>query len=265
MLSLTSLSSELLILIFEKGLPSSWEEGNRADLYAKAIPCDLLVSLKLACPTPPLRTDLDTLKQLLLKSRYLETLHYQDRGQGTQFRFNASERLPSYRELILRSYDWNHDKEDVAAHLDFSQIRSLELISVPIFNFLASISPFDFAQLNNLHIEDFSAHTSPDRRVEATSGLYKLVRDNIRALRTLRITCHIAFFAIDAILTHSKTLQNLQLRDHVGFAEGDRRCPTLQIEDLMKLSRSLVVLETLELDLDVGPTVLPNFLSALCA
>lgn len=253
------------IRLFVEDLPLRSFEGKHQDTYLRAIPSEFLVSLKLAHATPPLTTRLYSLKQLLLASRRLKTLHYRDRGQGTNFSFVGEERLPAFEELALRCYDWNHSSQEVAAHWDFSKIRSLTLVSVPIFNFLASVSFPDFSELHTLHVEDFSAHLH-DRRVEATQGLYNLVKFHIRALQHLQITCHTDHFAVDAILKHRSSLRTLSLRDHVGFSEDDRVCPTLGAPEVFMLSTHLSNLHTLELDMDiVDPAGRQAFLRGLCA
>ena len=54
----------------------------------------------------------------------------------------------------------------------------------------------DFSELKHLQCEDFSAHLLTDRRQEATRGLYVLVKQNIKALQTLSITCHTSLFPL---------------------------------------------------------------------
>jgi hypothetical protein len=223
----------------------------------------MLRSLKLASPAPPLTNRLESLKQLLLRSKHLETFYYQDRGQGTRFTFHPGETLPAFKELLLRSYDWNHTADAVEEHWDFSRIQVLKLIDVPVYEFLVSVPFDDLVGLHTLHCEDFSAHL-PDRREKATEGLYVLVR-RIRALNTLKISCHTQHFPVDAIVGHAKTLRTLKYRDHVGFSEEDRHCPTMWIDDLVLLSRTLVHLHTLELDMEVAFTDPPLFLGALCS
>ncbi|KAK7974239.1 hypothetical protein PG989_016087 [Apiospora arundinis] len=232
------------------------------DTYLRAIPTDILTSLKMGNPTPPLTTRLESLKQLLLHSRRLETFHYVDRGQGTRLEFASGERLPAFQELVLQSYDWNHTAQDVAEHWDFSRLRLLKLVDVPIFEFLRSVPFAHLLDLEELHCEDFSAHL-PDRRRQATEGLSVLCRQ-IRALQSLKITCHTEYFPVDALLRHSKSLEILCFRDHVGFGEEYRGCPTVWIEDLVRLSRGLVYLHTLELDMDITMCDPPLFLRALC-
>ncbi|OLN86104.1 hypothetical protein CCHL11_05215 [Colletotrichum chlorophyti] len=250
--------------LFVEDLPLREFEGQLRDTYVRAIPTDLLVSLKLASPAPPLTTRLNSLKQLLTLSRRLETFHYEDRGQGTNFKFEPGERMPPLKELALKSYDWNHSKEDVLLHWDFTQLESLDLISVPVFNFLSSVDFSHLTGLRRLHCEDFSAHLV-DKRQEATGGLYLLVANNIQALQTLSITCHIQLFPLDGILRHSGSLQTLRFRDHVGFGEEDRRCPTLWAEDIATLAHGLPYVHTLELDMDVALCDPAEFLRAICS
>lgn len=237
--------------------------AEQRDDYLQAIPSNALTSLKLASPAPPLTNRLESLKQLLLRSRNLETFHYQDRGQGTRFTFSAKETLPPFTELVLRSYDWNHSADEVKRHWDFSNIRHLELIDVPIFEFLRSVSFKDFVNLNTLHCDDFSAHL-PDRRGQATEGLCELVK-GIRALHTLEITCHTDTFSIDGLISHANSLRVLRLRDHVGFGEEDRRCPTMWAPNLALLSHKLVNLHTLELDMDTAYCDPALFLQTICS
>ncbi|TDZ38342.1 hypothetical protein C8035_v007285 [Colletotrichum spinosum] len=250
--------------LFVEHLPLREFEGQLRDTYVRAIPTDLLVSLKLASPAPPLTTRLNSLKQLLLLSRRLETFHYEDRGQGTNFKFAPGERLPPLRDLVLKSYDWNHSKDDTFAHWDFTRLESLQLRSVPVFNFLSSVDFTHLTGLRLLHCEDFSAHLV-DKRQEATGGLYLLVANHIKALETLSITCHIQLFPLDGILRHGNSLQVLRFRDHMGFGEEDRRCPTLWAEDIATLAQGLPHVHTLEVDMDVALCDPPEFLRAICS
>ena len=246
-----------------ENLPLQEFNGPLHDAYTRAIPGGFLASLKLAGPSPALTARLGSLKLLLLQSPKLQTLHYEDRGQGTSFVFGAGERMPAISNLRMRSYNWNHTGEDVRRHWDFSRIESLELISVLLFNFLTSVPFDDFWNLHTLHAEDYSAHL-PDRRQEATGGLYLLVKNHIRALETLDITCHTQIFPLDAILAHSHSLQVLRLRDHVGFCEDDRSCPTLWAGDLALLARHLHRVHTLELDMDARHCETFEFLRTIC-
>jgi hypothetical protein len=246
------------------GLPLRHFEGTLRDTYIRAIPADLLVSLRMAHPTPPLTTRLASLKQLLLRSRRLLAFHYRDRGQGTYFAFAPDERFPAFRELSLKSYDWRHDGAAARRHWDFSRLESLELISVPIFNFLSAVPLADLSGIQTLRVEDFSAHL-PDRRQAATRRLHLLVKDHIRALYGFEATCHTSLFQIDALLAHASTLGSLRLNDHVGFAEDDRLCPTLQVTDVEKLAKHCTKLHTLELDLDTRQTDVTAFLRAISA
>ncbi|KPM35674.1 hypothetical protein AK830_g10894 [Neonectria ditissima] len=251
------------IKLHVENLPLCEFDNHLRDCYTQALPAQLLASLKLTSPSPALSTRLGSLKRLLLQSPRLQTLHYEDRGQGTSFSFQPGERLPPLAQLLLRSYDWNHSAEVVRKHWDFSQIKALELVSVPVFNFLSSISFSDLSGLHTLHVEDYS-HL-PDRRQEATGGLYLLIKDHIQALEVLDMTCHTQLFPLDAIEAHGRSLRVLRFRDHTGFVEDDRRCPTLWAGDLQLLSQRLRLVHTLELDMDVGLCDPPEFLRAICA
>lgn len=233
------------------------------DALTRVIPANLLVSLKLGRPAPPLTTKLAPLKQLLLRATRLHSLHYEDRGQGTSFKFQEDERMPAVKDLLLRSYDWDHSRREVARHWDFSNIRSLQLVHVPSYNFLSSINPNDLRKLHTLRVEDASAHL-PDKRREATRALTDLVSSYIDALETLDLVCHLPLFSLDALLVHRHTLQILRLRDHVGFGEEDHVCPTVDSLHLAGLAKELRYLHTLELDLDVTQCDPREFLSAAC-
>ncbi|KAF4448900.1 hypothetical protein F53441_7724 [Fusarium austroafricanum] len=251
--------------LYIDGLPLRRDyQGNPLDTFTRSIPAEFLASLKLANPTPVLSTRLNSLKQTLVQAKQLKTLHYEDRGQGTCFNFSPGDKMPCIVDLMLRSYDWQHTIEDVGKHWDFSKIQSLELISVPIFNFLRSVSFQDFSALHTLHVEDYSAHLS-DKREDATIGLNLLVKDHIKALEVLNITCHTRLFQIESIEAHRNSLQVLRLRDHVGFSEDDQKCPTLAPADLSQLARRLKFVHTLELDLDTRLCDPAAFLRAICA
>ncbi|KAF4991770.1 hypothetical protein FGRMN_7610 [Fusarium graminum] len=239
-------------------------EGTPLDTFTRSIPAELLTSLKLANSTPVLSTRLHALKQLLVQATRLSTLCYEDRGQGTCFKFSCDEQMPPIKNLLLRSYDWQHTTEEVQKHWDFSGIQSLELISVPIFNFLNSVSFVDFTRLRTLHVDDYSAHLS-DKREDATIGLNMLVQDHIEALEVLHVTCHTRLFQLEAITAHRNSLRVLRFRDHVGFSEDDQKCPTLAPVDLTELARQLRFVHTLELDLDTRLCDPNTFLRAICA
>ncbi|KAI0012022.1 F-box domain-containing protein [Xylariaceae sp. FL0662B] len=238
-------------------------DGNLYDTCLHTIPTHCLFSLKMESPTPLLSKHLDSLKRLLLESRHMHTFHYDDRGQGTRFCLAGNERLPAFEDLALRSYDWDHSTDLVRKHWDFSRIRRLKLVDVPMFQFLTSVPFSELRGLHTLHYEDFSAHL-PDRRQEATRHLYSLVRQ-IRALHTLRVTCHTNLFPVDGLLRHAASLRVLRFRDYVGFGDEERRCPTVSAGDLALLARHLVHLHTLELDLDAAVRDPADFARALCS
>ncbi|KAI2464744.1 hypothetical protein F4781DRAFT_55998 [Annulohypoxylon bovei var. microspora] len=250
------------IRLYVKDLPLRSFNSGSQDIYLQAIPTSNLVSLKMASPTPPLTTHLGSLKRLLVEARLIETLHYNDRGQGTQFSFRGNERLPAFQELSLRSYDWNHSVGAVRKHWDFSRLRRLTLVDVPLFPFLSSVSFSQLRQIYVLHCEDFSTHL-PDRRQDATRELYKLTTQ-IRSLHTFKVTCHINMFPISGLLSHADSLQILSFRDYMGFGDERQRCPTMRLEDLSLLSRRLVHLHTIELDMDVALCESALFLRTLC-
>ncbi|KAI2634708.1 hypothetical protein GGS26DRAFT_581568 [Hypomontagnella submonticulosa] len=249
------------IRLYVEGLPLEDFNCGLRNSYLQAIPTSNLVSLKMESPTPPLTTRPESFREFLVISQGVDVFHYNDRGQGTQFSFQEHERLPAFKELSLRSYDWNHDTAAVWKHWDFSQIRHLTLIDVPLCPFLSSVSFSDFQQLEVLHCEDFTTHL-PDRRRETTIDLYKLITQ-IRALQTLRLICHTELFPVDALLLHAKSLRVLSFRDYVGFGDETQTCPTMQIKDLVALSKKLSYLHTIELDMDPALCDPVEFLCAL--
>ncbi|CAG9946457.1 unnamed protein product [Clonostachys rosea f. rosea IK726] len=249
--------------LYVSELPLYDYEAPIKDAYQRAIPSSMLVSLKLVHPSTPLVTNLKPLKNLLLKSSRLETLQYEDRGQGTRFAFQSpDERMPALIDLSLTSYDWQHSAEDVKQHWDFSRLRTLGLISVPIFNFLSTVPFQDLRSLRELRVDDWSSHML-DRRLEATQMLSQLIGNHIHALDTLEVTCHIKHFDLQSLRGHSKSLQRLKLRDHVGFRDEDRTCPTLQASDVCALAKTLPFLRSLEIDLDIANCPSEPFLEAV--
>ncbi|KAI5463999.1 hypothetical protein BGZ63DRAFT_411855 [Mariannaea sp. PMI_226] len=251
-------------MLYVENLPlSEIEIHHPPDRDTKGIPPRFLTSLKLTNPSPTLSTRLGPLKHLLLQASQLRTLHYEDRGQGTKFEFEREERMPRLFHLRLRSYDWQHSAEDVSRHWSFSRLESLQLVSVPVFNFLSSVSFDDLTNLHTLHVDEYS-HLS-DRRQEATVSLHRLVKNHVRALKVLDITCHTELFPIDAILAHRHSLQHLRFRDHVGFADDHENCPTLSANYVEMLSRNLICVHTLELDMDIKMCTPSDFLRAVCA
>ncbi|KAI0912210.1 F-box domain-containing protein [Ustulina deusta] len=250
------------VKLYIEGLPLRDFRSEKNNPYLKAIPTPILVSLKMATPTPPLTARVESLKGLLLNSPRLETFSYNDRGQGTRFELSGNERLPPFRELSLRSYDWDHSSTTVRQHWDFSKIRHLEMVDVPLSPFLNSVLFTDFQHLKTLRLDDFSMHL-PNRRRDTTRGQYILIKQ-IQALVDLQITCDIESFPIDGILQHAQSLQSLRFRDYTGFADEHRRCPTIDIKDLDMMSRKLVNLRILELDMDEKCCEPHHFLHTLC-
>ncbi|KAI1392192.1 uncharacterized protein F4822DRAFT_425403 [Hypoxylon trugodes] len=250
------------VRLYVEGLPLQDFDDGSYDIYLRGIPASNLVSLKMTSPTPPLTSRLESLKRLLLESRQIKTFHYNDKGQGSRFSFRGNERLPAFEELSLRSYDWNHSPDTVRRHWNFSRLRRLALIDVPMFQFLNSVPFSEFHQLHTLHCEDHSTHL-PDQRQEGTRDLYRLIQQ-IRALKTIKITCHTNLFPIDGLLRHADSLRDLKFRDYTGFSDERQRCPTMRIEDLSLLSHNLVHLHTLELDMDAAFCDPSSFLYALC-
>ncbi|KAI0105763.1 F-box domain-containing protein [Nemania sp. FL0031] len=250
------------VKLYVENLPLRDFRFEQHNPYLRAIPTPLLVSLKMAAPTPLLTTRVGSLKGLLVNSRRLETFWYDDRGQGTQFEFSGNERLPPFKELYLRSYDWNHSAIAVRQHWDFSEIRQLDMVNVPLGPFLRSVSFADFQHLETLRLDGANVQL-PYTGQDITRGLYILIRQ-IRALADLKITCDIQSFPLDGILQHGQSLQSLCFRDFTGFTDEHRRCPTLKLEDLDVLSCALVKLRTLELDMDEKCCEPHHFLYTLC-
>jgi hypothetical protein len=134
---------------------------------------------------------------------------------------------------------------------------------MPIFNFLNSICFDDMKNLHTLHVEDWSIHV-PDRKEEATYMLHTLIKDHIKELESLEITCFVENFAIDAILKHGLTLQRLKIRDHVGFGEENLLCPVLPIPNLALLGRGLTRLNYLELDINLSKYSADQLIQTIC-
>ncbi|KAI0458501.1 F-box domain-containing protein [Xylaria acuta] len=250
------------VRLYIENLPLQDFRSELYNPYLRAIPTGILVSLMTATPTRLLTARVESLKGLLLESPRLETFRYDDRGQGTQFGFSGNERLPAFKELSLRSYHWNHSSTTVLQHWDFSRIRRLEMIDVPLGPFLNSVCFADFQHLDTLRLDDFSAHP-PNRRPDTTRGQYLFIKQ-IRALIDLKITCHIPSFPIDGILQHARSIRSLRFRDYTGFTDEHHRCPTVRVEDLDTMSRELVNLRTIELDMDERCCEPHHFLRTLC-
>ncbi|KAK5626908.1 hypothetical protein RRF57_002623 [Xylaria bambusicola] len=249
--------------LYIEDLPLRDFRAEKSNPYLKAIPTGVLVSLKTATPTPPLTARVESLKGLLVNSPRLETFWYDERGQGARFELRGNERLPPLRDLSLRSYDWNHGPNTVRKHWDFSEIRHLELVDVPLGPFLNSVSFTDFRHLKTLRLEDSSMHLTYRPR-DTTRGQYTMIKQ-IEALDDLQITCDVKSFPIDGILQHAKSLQSLRFRDYIGFSDEARHCPTLDLENLTTMSQTLTNLHTLELDMDLRLCQLQkDFLRALC-
>ena len=227
-----------------------------------------LVSLKMASTNVPHSVSaLQILKKLLLRAPLLETFHYIDsrapRVPGRQFNFEGDQRLPAFKNLTLKNYDWKHDAGEVKLHWDFSRIRSLALLMIPVYKFLESVPYSDLAQLQHLHAENYSEATEYHDPRRATKKLQELIKDHIKALQTLDIACILPKFSIDAILVHAKSLKSLAFRDHADFSNPHRHRRVLNTESLTILSKSMTLLETLEIDMD--HTIFPEeWLSALC-
>ncbi|ELQ36699.1 hypothetical protein M0657_007575 [Pyricularia oryzae] len=233
---------------------------NHHNLYLEAIPTELLVSLKMAIPSPPLMTGINGLKQVLLNSRSLESFHYQDKGQGTRFTFSAGERLPPLKKLRLECYDWCHSREEVLRHWDFSRIQSLELLDMPVFKALRAIEAFNLYGLHTLVTRDSGIS---DTREELSAHLAWIIRQRTRSLKKLELTVDMRHFDPASLLVHAATLEILSLRDFIGFGDESRRCPTMWLDHLSMLARELKNLHTLELDMDTLMTNPPAFIETL--
>ncbi|KAK0390689.1 hypothetical protein NLU13_0192 [Sarocladium strictum] len=256
-------SRDITLQIFDLPL-QDFTASSDPSILTRTIPAPLMTTLTLGHPRPPLTYKVGPLKMLLLQAAQLKVFHYEDRGQGTRFRFDRDDgRMPAVEDLMLRSYDWDHGMEEVRRHWDFSKLRSLQLLQVPIYNFLSSIDPSHLRDLHTLRVEDFSAHL-PDKRREATRALSDLVAGHITSLEVLDLVCHVSLFSIEALLGHRLTLRELRLRDHTGFGEEEHAVPTVSGEDLARLAREMPLLHTLELDMDVTQCNAREFLSAAC-
>lgn len=197
-------------------------------------------------------TRLGYIKGVLVKAPLLETFIYENPHRGWQhsFEFTGGERLPPFEELTLRIYEWTHSARDVSMHWDFSQIRSLKLVSVSMVNFLNSVDFDNFSQLQSFHINGGNIITPANDHYEITEKLYTLIGKHIRALRSLEIACSTALFPISALLAHATTLQNLRLRDFASFSGyGLEELPCISFLDLTILSRGMTALESLQLDI----------------
>ncbi|KAI1803698.1 hypothetical protein F4811DRAFT_523876 [Daldinia bambusicola] len=246
--------------IYVEDLPLQDVYSGSYNNYAQDIPATNLVSLTMQNPT--LTQAIESLKQFLVSAQGTKTINYSGRGQGTSFSFRGNERLPPFEAISLRSYDWNHDAREVQMHWNFSQLRHLTLIDVPLHSFLTSVPFTELGDLETLHCEDFSTHRL-DRREDATRDLHRLVQQ-IKALHTVTITCHTNLFPIDAFLRHAGSLQALSFRDYVGFGDETKQYPTMRIDDLNQLSVTLANLNFLELGMDATVCDPNLFLRALC-
>ncbi|KHO00366.1 uncharacterized protein MAM_01144 [Metarhizium album ARSEF 1941] len=250
------MSTETLVSVLEQNTKVEVENlplgSPHGDLHESLLDPNFtrhLVSLKVARPTPPLTAKVDSLKRLLVQCPSLERLHYEDVGHGTSFALSTGERLPAFSSLVLKSYDWSPSAEEVQRHWSLSETKSLVLVSVPLFNFLESISPRDLSNLARLQVNDNWAHAS-EAREEATRGLCLLVRHHIKALEVLDIICHTKLFHVECILQHGGSLGRVHFRDYVGLSHDDGECPTLRPEEVTRLGQGLPFVHTLELDTD---------------
>ncbi|KAI0201834.1 F-box domain-containing protein [Astrocystis sublimbata] len=250
------------VKLYIENLPLRDFRSERHNPYLRAVPTEILASLIMAAPTPPFTARVESLKGLLLNSPRLDTFSYNDRGQGTQFQLSGSERLPAFKHLSLRSYNWNHDSTEVQRHWDFSKIRHLEMIDVPLGPFFDSIRFTDFRHLDTLRLDDFSTHL-PNTRLDSSRSQYTFIKQ-ISALVDLKITCNIPVFPIDGILQHAQTLRSLRFRDYTGFSDENSLCPTIQADELYAMSQYLINLRILEIDMDERLCQPHCFLDALC-
>ncbi|KAF3061145.1 hypothetical protein GL218_02816 [Daldinia childiae] len=212
--------------------------------------------------SPTLTRTIDSLKRFLVQAQCTQNLNYNGRGQGTSFKFNGNERLPPFKGISLRSYDWNHSVDEVRRHWNFSRIEHLTLIDVPLFEFFTSVPIPELNNLRTLHCEDFTTHAL-SRREDITRILHVLI-GRIEALQKIKIVCNTESFPIDSLLCHADSLEALSFRDYTGFGDETRRYPTMRTKDLTQLSHALVNLSYLELGMDVTMCNSDQFLEALC-
>ncbi|KAI1813150.1 hypothetical protein GGS20DRAFT_495969 [Poronia punctata] len=258
------------VKLYIENLPLREFNPDQPNPYLSIIPTEILESLKVATPSPPLTARLGSLKTLLTSCPRLKNFSYNDRGQGTRFILTQNERLPAFEELSLQSYDWDHTPTQVRTHWDFSAITRLDLIDVPLGPFLDSVSLADFRRLKRLRMDDFSSSSSSaagagaHRREDVTRKMYVLITQ-IEALVELEMTCDVASFpVVDALTRHGDSLRRLRVRDYVGFGDEGQICPTMTVGDLSILAGRLVGLRDLEVDLDRRCCDSRQFLFVLC-
>lgn len=223
-----------------------------------------LHSMRIAGGHPKLSRWLTPLKRMLLQATKLETFHYQDNGYGCSFELTDGERLPPIKNLHLKSYRWQHTRDQVDEHWDFARVRCLCLTDVPMYGFLRSISMTDFANLHTLTINCHSVYPDEEEGRTATKLLATLIGTHVRALTSLDITCDVGRFPLDSIVRHKNSLQCLRVRDFIGFEDDDGLpCPTLLVGDVLTLARELTHVRTLELDMDTRVCDAVEFVQAV--
>ncbi|EFX04870.1 hypothetical protein CMQ_5132 [Grosmannia clavigera kw1407] len=193
--------------------------------------------------------DMDALKRLLLlASPNLETLIVRatveaehdgyagaDRGDRREtgeaeqgrfylpaFSFLPGERLPPLRYLHLWRYDWRrHSSADVAAHWDFSQLRTLLYDGAPLRWFLGTLSFACLAGLQTLRLDDAEWALQPGQGRQAALLVGYLLQHHIKELRQLELVrCYTDNLPMAALRRHVGTLEALVLRHPYGVGGG---------------------------------------------
>ena len=171
--------------------------------------------------------DVRGLQDLLASSIQLQTL---DLCRSVRF-MTGLRRLPPIKDLTLRA--WPYEKNQVPEIWNFTQVKRLKLVEMPMQNFLDSLQPQSFANVTKLEYEN----------TRCVSLLCRLVVD-INHLEELDVICLAPTELIPALERHGDTLRILRLRDLSG------RRPQMDERRIKEIARLCPNLNSLELDLE---------------
>ena len=190
-----------------------------------------LVSCKIYnyCERSVLRS---ALRQFLLGRNNLETLHLDCASPVVTVpdgAIRSHERMPALKELVLRSYNWNHSPVTAVQFWNWSRITHLELWGVPIVPFLETVKPEHLIHLRTLRTDGFCPnHLRNYRCLLLCRLLY-----GIKALENIVLYLH--WKGVDenwkenlvrAISSHGKSLIYLDLGGWGDFGESILRIPS---------------------------------------
>ena len=159
---------------------------------------------------------------------------------------SSGPKFPPVQRLSFNYCDWNYSAEEVQSIWDFSQLRSLSIVSGADWKFFPTL-PRD-ALRNLTELKATRTHHDPTER-GLTSELNHFI-SSAPGLTSIEITCSLEHLDINNLMKDWTQMRCLKIHDYTGFGPHADVCPTLSIADLINLQRCCPKLRELSLDLD---------------